>query len=163
MPKQFTASYHTPHAVLANAAVLAQAARLLSSVPQHAGLPLAQAMQRLQSPLALGQYRMRTDASGTAVSLATWAWLSDCTLQALPMRPLHALHRAEWNEGEHACICDVIGAGANATAALADVLDLAMPRAERILCYPTFLSPATARFGNWARGDMTHIANWFVS
>lgn len=84
--------------------------RLLRSNPQFAALPLTFALQRLDTPLSLGQYRLHLSDRGEPLALLSWAWLDRESLPLWALRRPETLARYDWNDGDWLCLCDAVAA-----------------------------------------------------
>jgi hemolysin-activating ACP:hemolysin acyltransferase len=94
---------------------------LLRTSPWFAALPLQAALQRLETPLALGQYRLHLSKLGEPLALLSWAWLDRELSAQWPLRSPESLARHDWNDGDWLCLCDAVANAAGVPLLLADL------------------------------------------
>lgn len=115
---------------------------VLRSCPRFAALPLPVALQRLETPLSLGQYRLHRSTAGTPVALLTWAWF-ERELVDRPAGAPAAVQRHEWNAGNCLVVCDAVASQDGAGVLMSD-LDEGLFPGETLHVLPGWFGGAQA-------------------
>ncbi|MEW5837002.1 MAG: toxin-activating lysine-acyltransferase [Pseudomonadota bacterium] len=98
-----------------------RALMLLRTCERLAALPLAVVLQRLETPLGLGQICLKVSDTGEPMSLLTWAWLDRHQANRCQLAAPETIARHEWNAGDLLCVCDAVAAPEGRPALLHDL------------------------------------------
>lgn len=102
------------------AQTLGELTTLAQYIPEIGSLPLLQALERLERPKKLRQYRLFHDPNGRLCGYISWAWLdSDLARQGVP--PPEAMLPHQWNEGPCLLVCDAFATAVGYARVCADL------------------------------------------